>query len=127
MNYAREYVKSLLERWGEWCEAHLDDQHGLPTTNAIEHFGEVGGGVPGHRILCQEMPRKVWLTNYHVIHQPSEYKEALITFYVFHVKPGGGKWTAKEKAKLLEVDYDTFRWRVSHGRTLLCKAGLHYC
>ena len=126
MNYAREYVKSLLGRWGEWCEAHLEET-GLPSSNVLEHFGEVGGGVPGHRILCKVMPRKIWLTNYHVIHQPDEYKEALISFYVFQVKPGGGKWTAKEKAQLLGVNYDTFRFRVSHGRSLLCKAGLQYC
>jgi hypothetical protein len=127
MNYSREYVKSLLDRWGEWCEAHLDSEHGLPTRNVLEHFGEGGGGIPGHRILCAEMPRKVWLTNYHVIRQPEDYREALTSFYVFHVKPGGGKWTAKEKAKILGIDYATFRFRVSHGRTLLCKSGLQYC
>jgi hypothetical protein len=126
-HYSREYVKSLLERWGEWCESHLDDQHGLPTINAIEHLGTGSGSIPGHRILCREMPRRVWITNYHVTHQEPIYREALTAWYVFHVKPGGGRWTAREKAHLLDLSYDNLRIRVSRARALLCISGLQYC
>jgi hypothetical protein len=116
-----EYIKSRLNRWGEWCEAHLGMEHGLPHSSAFIHMGEGASDVPyGDRILCLQMPARVMEVQLAVAQQPEVYREALMTWYVFHVKPGGGKWTAKEKAHALGVSHDALRQRVLKARHRLC-------
>ena len=117
--YAFAYVDSRLERWGEWCERLIDGLHEPTAVNAIARLNEGGAGQPGHRILCLEMPRGVWFTNYHVLHLPAGQCEAVTVWYVFNVKPSGGCYSGHDKADLLGIGYDALRNRLHAARERL--------
>lgn len=125
--YTYSYIKSRLEEWGFWREAHLGQETGLPTSNILENFGCGGSGIKGHRILCLVMPKRVMQTQLAVAQQPEIYREALEAWYVYQVKPGGDSWTAKEKAEAMGLGYHAFRWRVGQARKRLCEGWLAYC
>ena len=107
----RAYVHSMLDTWGLWMETHIDGG-GVGDGNILGHLGEGASGASGHKILCVEMPRKVWYTNYCVKGLLDWQREALHVRYVFHVKPDGGRWTGHEKARVLGLNYGAYRERV---------------
>ena len=66
---SRHELRSLLARWGDWMERHELDAS-LPHQSA---FMLIYADQPaGHKILCAEMTKAVWMINYHGRKLPGE-------------------------------------------------------
>jgi hypothetical protein len=112
----RSYADARLAAWGKWIEDHSDFQGYAPSTAIVACLEGRGGGVAGHRILCQDPPGWWWRTNQRVLLMPEHEREAVCAHYIVQLKEGGGFWTGQEKAEKLGVSYATFRKRISRGR-----------
>ena len=110
------YARALLERWGAYIERHQADQHGLPKIEAAyaARMGR-GGGNAGHRVLCSDPPRPIWVCDYVVGRLPEAEKQALHAWHVIRMKPDNTVWDQREKAEALQINYGTFRVRVHRG------------
>ena len=110
-------LKLLLVRWGDWMEQHKDDAS-LPAYSAFT--ATYGGDQPGgHKILCAEMERAVWLLNRHITRLPAKYSDMLLVWYAANMKGSGGFWTEEEKARRLGCSVRTLRVRVFRARGAL--------
>ena len=106
-----------LRRWGEWHERHdLDDS--VPRYSAFT--ASYGGDQPaGHKILCAEMERSIWLLERSVIRLGMPWSDYLLLWYAVNIHPKGGYWTAEEKARKLRMSSRTLRRRVREARRIL--------
>ena len=120
-SFTFSYVDAALERWGEWCERLMDGLLEPTRVNTIARLNEGGGSQPGHRILCVDnVPRRVWLTNYYVLRLVESQREAVTAHYAFHLKLSGAQWTMEEKAERLGISHGAFRERLRVARRTLC-------
>jgi hypothetical protein len=109
-------IDSELERWGEWWEKNPID--GFSGASSIAAFLEgFGGGRPGHRILCEEMPNAVFWTHQRWLRLSPELQITVWVHFVPRVDPDTGRcWTPEERASLLEIPYGTYRVRLTRAR-----------
>lgn len=113
----RRALEGELNRWGKWIETH-SDYEGYPGVNILVAFtmGR-GGGMPGHRILCLEMPIDVYSVHQRtVLVLNEEEREAVWIYYVTRVKPNGTLWSLGERCDRVGISEDVLRKRVSRAR-----------
>lgn len=123
MNYVRDThyemqgIKAELNAWGRWIERHLDYE-GYPGISALEAWRNgAGGGTPGHRILCLDMPTGVYATHARILLTLTEYeREAVWIWYVVRVKPDGTIWPIDHKCRAAGITEVALRQRVSRAR-----------
>ena len=118
MRVGLEYqeLESILRRWGEWQERHYLDAS-LPHQSS--HTLIYSDQPPGHKILCAEMEKAVWLINYYIERLSRSHRQTLWLWYAVNIKVSGGYWDAKEKAERLQVRLNTLRLRVTRARRAL--------
>lgn len=106
------WINAALEQWGAWIWENRDYE-GYPSCDAITAFIHgAGGGKPGSRILCRDMPKAVTFT--HVIYMMLPDHEAAVIFaeYVPGVSENGQFWSRPEKCAALRLNDDTYRKRL---------------
>lgn len=111
----RRELNRLLNRWGGWMEKHGEFQ-GYPSVNILEAARQGRGGVPGHRILCLEMPTDVWVTHQRVLTLPKHEQEAVWLWYVPVMRADGRIRSIRDRCELVGIPEDTVRKRVSRAR-----------
>jgi len=115
----RRALEGELNRWGKWIEKH-SDYEGYPGVNILQAFLEGrGGGTPGHRILCLDMPTDVYSVHNRILMLSEEQREAVWVYYVTRLKADGTLWSLEERCKRLGVTEVAFRMRVSRARRRL--------
>lgn len=115
-SYTRRAIDGELNRWGKWIEKHAD-YTGHPSINAIvaQLYG-AGGGTPGHRILCLEMPVSIYATHVRVLMLTEKEQEAVCLYFAVQVKEDGTLWTAQEKCRIYGIKEDSLRRRLARAR-----------
>lgn len=115
-SYTRRAIDGELNRWGKWIERHAD-YSGHPSINAIvaQLYG-AGGGSPGHRILCLEMPTGVYATHMRILMLTENEREAVYLYFAVQVKDDGTLWTAQEKCRIYGIKEDSLRRRLARAR-----------
>lgn len=115
-SYTRRAIDGELNRWGRWVERHAD-YTGHPSINAVvaQLYG-AGGGTPGHRILCLEMPTGVYATHMRVLMLTEREREAVYLYFAVQVKDDGTLWTVTEKCRIYGIKEDSVRRRLARAR-----------
>lgn len=115
----RRALEGELNRWGRWIEKH-SDYEGYPGVNVLEAFlmGR-GGGSPGHKILCLDMPTDVYSVHHRILMLTDLLQEAVWIYYVTRVKPDGTLWTLEERCRRASIAEGTLRNRLSEARAQL--------
>lgn len=113
----RRAIDSELNQWGGWLERHADYE-GFPGANILVAFTNGrGGGLPGHRVLCLDMPSAIYATHGRVLLLPENEREAVYLYFAFRLKPDGHSfWTVEEKCQVAGIDERTMRRRLSRAR-----------
>lgn len=110
-------LECVLRLWGAWWEQHyLDDSLPRQSSHTVIYSDHA---MVGHRILCAEMQKAVWRLNYVILKLEHKHQCTLLAWYAANVKPTGGYWEAKEKAKELGLRLNVFRMRVTRARRAL--------
>lgn len=107
----RRELNRLLNRWGNWMEQHGEFE-GYPSVNILEAARGGRGGVPGHRILCLEMPTDVWSTHQRILTLPRHEQQAIWLFYVPLMKEGGRIRSVRERCEIAGINLEALRKRV---------------
>jgi hypothetical protein len=112
----RQAIDGELNRWGRWIERHAD-YTGHPSVNCLvaQLYG-AGGGTPGHRILCLDMPDHIYATHGRVLRLPEAEKEAVYLFFAIRVKEDGTLWTVTERCRMAGIQEDSMRRRLARAR-----------
>jgi hypothetical protein len=112
----RQAIDGELNRWGRWIERHAD-YTGHPSVNALvaQLYG-AGGGTPGHRVLCLDMPDHIYATHGRVLRLPEAEKEAVYLFFAVQLKEDGTVWTAAEKCRIYGIKEESMRRRLARAR-----------
>lgn len=117
--YERLLLRAIdgeLNEWGRWIERHADFE-GFPPANILETWiGGSGGGVPGHRILCLDMPVGIYATHGRVLRLSEEQRAAVEAWYIVRVKADGTLWSLDEKCLRLGIAERTLRDRVRQAK-----------
>jgi hypothetical protein len=117
--HERLYRKALdgeLNRWGKWIERHMDYE-GFPGTNILVAFTQgSGGGNPGHRILCLDMPTAVYSVHHRVIMLQETLQEAVWIWYVPRLKQDGTLWTVQERCLRAGLGEEALRQRLKRAK-----------
>jgi hypothetical protein len=121
--YELQGINYELNVWGRWVEKHMDFE-GYPGVSALEAWRSGrGGGSPGHKILCLDMPPMVYAVHARLLQVLTEYeREAVWIWYVIRVKPDGTLWPIEHKCRKAGITEEALRKRVSRARRKL--AGL---
>lgn len=117
-------LNSLLIRWGDWQERHYLE----PSLPACSAFLRIYADQPqGHRILCAEMDRAVYLVNRHITRLPGRSQDMLLLWYAVNLKPQGGFYSPEEKAKRLKMSTRALKIRVWRAKRQLRQNILTEC
>lgn len=119
----KKELNRLLNRWGDWIEKHGDFE-GYPGVNILESFIGSDLGLPGHRILCLEMPPGVYATHQRVLRLPEDEKKAVWLWYVPVMQENGTTRSVRERCRIAGLLYDTTYRRVQ--RALMLIAGIAF-
>lgn len=112
-DYERRVLMSELRDWGRWQEKHADFEGHSSINILAAYTGGAGGGSPGHRILCLEMPTKIYCTHQRVIRLPEPEQDAIQIKFVTVLAPDGTIRTIEERCRTVGVSLDAFRKRLS--------------
>jgi hypothetical protein len=75
-------LEHKLQDWGDWLEARLDFQ-GYPQSDAVAAaLDGAGGGTPGHRMLCLDMPHRLWSIHQRILRLPEHEHAAVVVWYI---------------------------------------------
>lgn len=112
----RQAIDSELNSWGRWIERHAD-YTGHPSVNALvaQLYG-AGGGTPGHRVLCLDMPEGIYATHARILMLSEKEREAVYLFFAVKLKDDGTVWTITEKARIYGIKEDSLRRRLARAR-----------
>lgn len=110
-------LRSLLHRWGQFVES-TEDRTGLPSAAA---FTRIPGTRAGHRILCADMPRKVFFINYAILRLEKMHQAYLQAWYAWTRDEYGHWLDQRQKAEELGINYAEFGARVYRSRMRLLK------
>lgn len=116
-------LKGTLNRWGDWIERHRRDVS-LPGQSA--HLN-ISGNEYGHRILCAEMPKKIWNVHRATLMLEGDHQWALTLWYGYQKADDGGWLNGEEKAKAAGITYQQLRNRVYAARKELLKLKCVWC
>lgn len=112
----RSWLEYSLNDWGNWIEQHSDFE-GYPRADAIASWlNGGGGGSKGHRILCLDMPHRIYSMHARVLLLPEEERVVVWVEYVPRMKDNGARWTSEEKGEKLGIDATTYRKRLQRAR-----------
>lgn len=112
----RKALDSELNRWGKWIELRMDYE-GYPGINVLEAaLMGAGGSVPGHRILCLDMPTDIYSVHHRILMLPETLQEAIWVWYVPRVNPDGTLREIGGKARLVGVSEEALRQRVHRAK-----------
>jgi hypothetical protein len=116
-NLMRRAIDSELNHWGGWLERHRDYQ-GYPRCDNVQAFlNGAGGGTPGHRVLCDDMPTAIYAVHGRVLRLPQAEQEAVWVFFAFRLKPDGETfWTLEEKCRESGIQEASLRRRIARAR-----------
>src|SRR5262249_17071544 len=116
-SHMRRAIDAELNRWGGWVERHSDYEGYPRTDNIVAFLRGVGGGTPGHRVLCLDMPDSIYAIHGRVLRLPDAEREAVWVFFAFRLKPDGHTfWTLAEKCLLSGIQEDSMRRRIARAR-----------
>lgn len=120
----RRALEGELHRWGRWQESKLGHEEGYQGINIlIAYLNGGGGGTPGHRILCLEMPTDVYSVHQRMILVLNEEeREAIWLYYVPRMKWHGlvcTEWMLAEKCERAGLTEVIVRKRASRARAKL--------
>jgi len=120
MKVGLEYqeLEHALRLWGAWEEEHYL-QDSLPTQSS--HLMIYCDHPPGHKILCAEIEKGLWKLSRTIAQLPHKHRDILLVWYAVNMKPTGGYWDAKEKAKTIGIRLNVLRMRVTRARRVLHK------
>jgi hypothetical protein len=112
----RQAIDSELNSWGRWIERHAD-YTGHPSVNALvaQLYG-AGGGTPGHRVLCLDMPDGIYATHARILMLSENEREAVYLFFAVKLKEDGTVWTIAEKSRIYGIKEDSLRRRLARAR-----------
>lgn len=112
----RQAIDSELNSWGRWIERHAD-YTGHPSMNALvaQLYG-AGGGTPGHRILCLDMPDGIYATHARILMLNELEREAVYLYFAVKLKEDGTVWTVAEKSRIYGIKEDSLRRRLARAR-----------
>jgi hypothetical protein len=126
----------MLWQWGHWIEAHAD-QASYPSRAAIAGVVDVQNNFSwfrvhqftakghsnlifgGHRILCQDMPERVRVTNLMVNRLCDEQYDAVLAQYALVLRPDGLRFTKEQKATALDISVEALERRLRRARERL--------
>lgn len=112
----RQAIDGELNRWGRWIERNAD-YSGYPSINAlVAQLHGAGGGTPGHRVLCLDMPDSIYATHARILMLNELEREAVYLFFAVKLKPNGTLWTVAEKSRIYGIKEDSLRRRMSRAR-----------
>lgn len=110
-------LEGELQRWGKWWEERDGCAYSSASSIAAFLDGGAGGGRPGHRVLCDEMPNKVFWTHQRWLCLEESEKEITWNHYVAVMDPTTGRCpTPEQKAQLLGISYGNYRVRLCRAR-----------
>ena len=114
--YMRNAIDGELNRWGRWIERNAD-YTGHPGVNAlVAQFYGMGGGTPGHRILCLDMPDHIYATHGRILRLTENEREAVYLFFAVKLKPDGTLWTVGERCRISGIKEESLRRRLARAR-----------
>lgn len=115
--HLRRAIDSELNQWGAWHERH-SDYEGYPCCDNIQAFlNGAGGGTPGSRTLCLDMPTHIYAVHGRVLLLPEAEREAIYVYFAFRLKPDGlTYWTVEEKCRIAGIKEDSMRRRLRRAR-----------
>jgi hypothetical protein len=112
----RQAIDGELNRWGRWIERHAD-YTGHPSVNfLVAALHGRGGGSPGHRILCLDMPDHIYATHGRVLRLPEGEQEAIYLLFAVQVKEDGTLWSVEEKCRIYGIQEASMRRRIARAR-----------
>lgn len=113
--FALRGLEGELHRWGRAMFRH-SEHDGTPGANLLETFiGGSGGGIPGHRVLCLDMPTELYVVNMRILTTLTEIEQdVILVWYAVPPKEDGNLWSDQEKADKLEMSVEDLR---RHRRT----------
>jgi hypothetical protein len=112
----RQAIDGELNSWGRWIERHAD-YTGHPSVNfLVAQLYGAGGGTPGHRVLCLDMPDHVYATHMRVLMLNENEREAVYLFFAVKLKPDGTLWSVAEKSRIYGIKEDSLRRRLARAR-----------
>jgi hypothetical protein len=124
VSYDRHEMGELidaLKRWGRYLEK-LREWHGYPQ---IENCYKAFFGPSARhsqRIPIPDMDSEVVVLNAKILCLGDDQFEAIGIWYGLSVKETGGYWTGEEKARLLQIPFETLRSRVKAARMNLLRS-----
>lgn len=112
----RRALNAELNDWGRWVERHWDYE-GYPSANVLHAFlmGR-GGGNPGHRVLCLDMPDRVYAVHGRILMLSEELREAIWIWFVPRLKLDGTVWSVTERCRIAGISEDLLRQRVRRAK-----------
>lgn len=112
----KSWLECALQAWGNWIEMHSDFE-GYPNSDAVAAWLDGrGGGTPGYRVLCLDMPEHIAKTHLRVVSLQEELQAVVWAHYVPVMKESGRVWTDEEKAARLEISWGAYRTRLWRAR-----------
>jgi hypothetical protein len=112
----RSALEYALQAWGQWIETHADYE-GYPRSDAVAAWlSGAGGGERGHRVLCLDMPVRIYATHGRVVLLPEHEREVVWAHYVPTMRDDGQAWTPRQKAERLGIEWEAYRKRLSRAR-----------
>ena len=112
----RQAIDSELNAWGRWVERHAD-YTGHPSVNfLVAQFYGAGGGTPGHRVLCLDMPTNIYATHARILMLNELEREAVYLYFAVKLKEDGTVWTVAEKSRIYGIKEESLRRRLARAR-----------
>lgn len=112
----RQAIDSELNAWGRWIERHAD-YTGHPSINfLVAQFYGAGGGTPGDRILCLDMPEGIYATHSRILMLNELEQEAVYLFFAVKLKDDGTVWTVAERCRIYGIKEESLRRRLARAR-----------
>lgn len=110
---SRNFAHAVFTAWGNWHIRNTAECPGWDNRNILAKWTDAGrGGVPGHRILCREMPPDVRRVERGVAKLSPKLREAVFLRYCDPVIINGKPAKNGDLAAIAGCSYETFRKRV---------------
>jgi len=112
----RKAIDGELNAWGRWIEVRIDRDGYASASAFISAMEGRGGGMPGHKILCDDMPSHIYAVHGRWLLLPEHERDAVWVWYVVRVKPDGTIWPIEHKCRRAGITEEALRQRVCRAR-----------
>jgi hypothetical protein len=114
--HMRHAIDGELNRWGRWIERNAE-YTGHPSINyLVAQLHGAGGGTPGHRVLCLDMPSDIYATHGRVLLLNESEQESVYLYFAVKLKPDGTLWTVEERCRIYGIKEESLRRRLARAR-----------